>query len=66
MATTPCALCPAVDGVRPMATVKVWLLTGFCGVTRTATARQYELCESCLREAIEHGDMVPGAAVEVL
>lgn len=60
-----CALCPTVNGVRPVATVRAWVvISGPHALVRTA--RQYALCEPCHREARERLDLVPGAEVVVL
>jgi len=60
-----CSLCPTVNGVRPIATVRCWfIVSGPHALIKTA--RQYCLCEPCHREARERGDLVPGAVVEVL
>jgi len=60
-----CSLCPTVNGVRPLATVRAWLIiSGPHALIKTA--RQYCLCEPCHREAKERGDLVPGAEVVML
>jgi hypothetical protein len=61
----PCALCPTIDGVRPLATVRAWVVT-----TRREDGQdravRYALCKGCFDEAIVHGDVVPGTTVEVV
>ncbi len=62
---TPCALCPTVNGVRPLASYRVWIV-----ITRREDgqdrATRFALCSGCMREAVEHEDVIPGAKVEVL
>ena len=63
---TPCDFCPTVDGVRPVAVLRCWLITYRNTETNEQRARRFCLCEQCWTEAVAHGDAVPGAVVEVL
>ncbi len=66
-----CELCPTRDGVKPLATCRCTLKLLRHDPDRGFYAREtetvvYDLCEDCRREAEEHGDLVPGAKVEVI
>ena len=62
---TLCALCPTVNGIHRVATVRAWLIvSGPHALIRTA--REYCLCEPCRLDAVQRGDLVQGAEVEVL
>ncbi len=61
-APTFCALCPATDGVRPLAVYRIWLVN-----TRLKDhATRYALCADCLEAAVEHNEVLPGAQAEIL